>query len=174
MKGKNKNLGGSCERRKVPHPMEPPSPDQQGHEGSSRDSEESAATRLWQEEQRVQHRWSLPPPCTSQPEITSTGACRGWVLKLGLQWTELGRRLGLLLQRQSEGLECSVSHIWSCMQDGRTWVCHKISTVNGPSIAALCLYAHISHCDGILGDFNTPLTSVTYFPDRKSVRHQRS
>ena len=78
--------------------------DQPGWKGSFRGSKESAVASSWHAEQRE--------TCTEgpgqlhalpSPRCMSAGVCRGWVLKLRLQRTDLGSRLGMATWRQPEG-----------------------------------------------------------------------
>ena len=75
-----------------------------GQKGSFRTSEENAAAGLMAASAVGRlHRWSAPPPGTPQPE-THVRQCRR-VLELGLWRSDLGRGLGLAVQKQPGGAE---------------------------------------------------------------------
>ena len=108
-KKKKKELGWElcpCERGKAPSPWEPlhQLADQLEHIGSFTGSEQSATPGLWQAEQR-ETSTDDPGYLAALPSLrrTPTIAQGGWVLKLGLQWTDPGRGLGLAAQRQLKG-----------------------------------------------------------------------
>ena len=106
---------------RFPHPGSPLHQwgDQLGQKGSFRGSEESAATSLQEAEWRKTSTDS-PGHLAALPSLrgASVGMRGGLVLKLGLQKTDVGRRLGLAAQRSPKGLECGPGHNWGCVQDG--------------------------------------------------------
>ena len=103
---------------------------QLGQIRSFRGSQESEADGLWQAGQRES---SSEGPChiivLPSPRGTSAGMCSSWVLKLRLQWTDLGMGLHLAVQRSPRGLECGLGFKWGCAQHV-AWVHHRSPTVN--------------------------------------------
>lgn len=98
-------LGGTCERRKVPLPWELPST-------AGRLARTDRALRRLREKcsrwlvadrtKKGQHRWSWPPHCTTRPKMGVFCWCaQGLGAETRLQWTALGKGLGLAAQRQS-------------------------------------------------------------------------
>ena len=77
---------------------------QLGQKASFRGSEESAATGLWQAEQK-ETSTDGPSHLAASPSLrrASAVACSGWFLKLRLQQTNLEKRLELAAWRQPEG-----------------------------------------------------------------------
>ena len=105
--------------------------DQRGEKGSFRSLEESAAACVQQEEHR-ETCTEGPVHLTAIPSLgpTSAGTHRGWVPKLGLQRTDLRRRLGLAAWRQPKG-----AGVWSTAANGGhaqegTQICHWRPIVN--------------------------------------------
>ena len=96
-------LAGSYETGNVPSPGEPPS-----LAGRSAGTDREL-------QRKVQHRQSLPPHCTSQPEmhVCCCAQCLGSETQLKLEQTDLERGLGLAAQRQPEG-----PGVWSRPQLG--------------------------------------------------------
>ena len=73
-------LGGSCERRKIPSPWEPPSPagSSAGTDRELQKLREYSIRLAAGRTERNQHRWSLPRCYTSQPE-TAACWCSWWL-----------------------------------------------------------------------------------------------
>ena len=95
-------LGGSCEKKNVPTPLEVPS--LAGRSAGMAGWGGSAATGLWKAKQRgtCTDGWYSHPALPSL-RCASAGTGRGWVRKLGLQRSDPERGLGLAAWRQPEG-----------------------------------------------------------------------
>ena len=86
------------EERPLPPGKPPHWPgDQPGQKGSFTASEEHAAACLWQ------HKRSVLPPDTPQPDMRVHWSCQGRALELRLQISEVGRGLGLALWDRLKG-----------------------------------------------------------------------
>ena len=105
-------LGGSCERRMLTSPWEPPSP--AGRYARSDRELQRLERRVWElawgtagygetNTEGPDHVTTLP-----SPRCAPAGVHSDWVLKLGLQQTDPRRGLGLVARRQTKG-----SGVWS-------------------------------------------------------------
>ena len=86
-------------------------------------SKKSTAVSLRQanRETSIEDPGHLPAP--PSPRNKSATVCRGWVLKLGFQRTDLRRALGLAIQREPEKAGMWSKQQLGCTQEGAC-VCH--------------------------------------------------
>lgn len=109
-------LGGSCERGKVP-PWKPSTTGRSAQKWKLRGSEKSTAVSLRQANRETSIE-DPGHPYTPSPRNKSATVCRGWVLKLGFQRTDLRRALGLAIQREPE--KAGMSSKQQLMYSGRS------------------------------------------------------